>query len=94
MSHSKRRVVRGVVGLAAGIVLASVGACRSPGWHLSDEKALGPYSAAVVAGDYCFVSGKIGERVGRSREAVKKIYGRALAQFTREFERLKGESLA
>ena len=37
---------------------------------------------------------EIAERTSRSREAVKKLYGRALSQFTQEFERLKGESVA
>ena len=35
-----------------------------------------------------------GERMGRSREAAKKLYGRALARFARVFGRLKGETRA
>ena len=31
------------------------------------------------------------ERMGRSREATKKLYGRALARFTEEFEELRGD---
>ncbi len=32
------------------------------------------------------------ERAGRSYEATKKLYARALARFVREFERLRGET--
>jgi RNA polymerase sigma-70 factor (ECF subfamily) len=35
---------------------------------------------------------EVAERTDRSREAVKKIYARALAQFTREFKRIAGDS--
>ena len=31
------------------------------------------------------------KRMGRSREATKKLYGRALARFTEEFEELRGD---
>ncbi len=37
---------------------------------------------------------EVGRRTGRSREAAKKTYGRAMARFTKEFERLWGETLA
>ena len=36
---------------------------------------------------------EVARRTGRTREAAKKAYGRAMARFTREFERLWGESL-
>ena len=36
--------------------------------------------------------GEAAERMGRSREATKKLYGRALAKFREEFERLGGGS--
>jgi RNA polymerase sigma-70 factor (ECF subfamily) len=35
----------------------------------------------------------IAERMGRSYEATKKLYGRALSAFTKEFARRRGESL-
>jgi DNA-directed RNA polymerase specialized sigma24 family protein len=35
---------------------------------------------------------EVAERCGRSRESVKKIYARAVAQFAREFDRLQGKS--
>lgn len=34
---------------------------------------------------------EVGARMGRSHEAVKKLYGRALVSFRREFERLGGD---
>jgi 2-iminobutanoate/2-iminopropanoate deaminase len=47
-------------------VVAVLAACaapeRRPTRHLEAEGALGPYSAAVVAGDIAFVAGKIGDR--------------------------------
>jgi RNA polymerase sigma-70 factor (ECF subfamily) len=36
---------------------------------------------------------EVGRRTGRTREAAKKSYGRAMARFTREFERIWGENL-
>ncbi|MHC4932468.1 MAG: RNA polymerase sigma factor [Planctomycetota bacterium] len=35
---------------------------------------------------------EIAERMDRSRDAVKKLYGRALSRFTEEFERLGGST--
>jgi RNA polymerase sigma-70 factor (ECF subfamily) len=35
---------------------------------------------------------EVGERMGRSAEAARKLLGRALSAFTEEFERLQGES--
>ena len=35
---------------------------------------------------------EIAEKTDRSREAVKKLYARAMSQFTQAFERLKGDS--
>jgi 2-iminobutanoate/2-iminopropanoate deaminase len=53
-------VVRG--GLAIAIVIA-FGACSAPrSRHLAATGALGPYSAAVMSGELCFVSGKIGTK--------------------------------
>lgn len=34
----------------------------APSVHLAAEGALGPYSGSVLAGEYCFASGKIGKR--------------------------------
>ncbi len=39
-----------------------VGCAGSPTRHVEDAGAIGPYSSAVVAGDFVFVAGKIGER--------------------------------
>ena len=45
------------------ILLPLLAACAgAPTRHVVDAGALGPYSSAVVAGDFVFVSGKIGER--------------------------------
>ncbi len=38
--------------------------------YLHDEAALGPYSGSVLAGNYCFVSGKIGNRSGTFEHEV------------------------
>jgi len=47
----------------AGLFLAA--ACSSPPpSHLPAEGAIGPYSAAVGAGDFLFLSGKIGKTGG------------------------------
>lgn len=35
-----------------------------------DPSALGPYSSAIISGDFCFVSGKIGERGGAFEHEV------------------------
>jgi RNA polymerase sigma-70 factor (ECF subfamily) len=37
---------------------------------------------------------EVAERMGRSREAVKKLYGRALFRFTEAFDKLRGGSSA
>ena len=59
--------------LVAPVALVALCACRSGGAprHVPAEGALGPYSAAVVAGDLCFVSGKIGRRGGTFAEEVE-----------------------
>lgn len=47
-------------------------ACTSSGTsHRDAEGALGPYSGAVVSGDFAFVSGKIGERGGTFEREVE-----------------------
>jgi 2-iminobutanoate/2-iminopropanoate deaminase len=44
--------------------------------HRPAEGALGPYSGSVLAGDFCFVSGKIGQRGGSfEAEAESAIDG-------------------
>ncbi|MHC5004019.1 MAG: Rid family hydrolase [Planctomycetota bacterium] len=52
--------------LAVTFLAVSLSGCASgPGTtHLAAEGAMGPYSGAVLAGDLCFVSGKIGRRGG------------------------------
>jgi len=52
--------------------LVSFGACRGPGAseHLEAKNALGPYSAAVVSGDFVFLAGKIGDASKSFREEV------------------------
>ena len=56
-----------LVGLLALVACHSGGAPR----HVAAEGALGPYSAAVLTGDLCFVSGKIGRRGGTFAEEVE-----------------------
>ena len=34
---------------------------------------------------------EVGERMGRSHEAAKKLHGRAMMQFLNNFERLRGD---
>jgi 2-iminobutanoate/2-iminopropanoate deaminase len=47
------------------LALLLAAACAAPRTdHLPAEGALGPYSAAVSAGDLVFLSGKIGQRGG------------------------------
>jgi 2-iminobutanoate/2-iminopropanoate deaminase len=59
-----------------GCALALVAGCASPVSHSAPEGALGPYSAAVAADGFVFVSGKIGERGGSfAREAETALDG-------------------
>jgi 2-iminobutanoate/2-iminopropanoate deaminase len=73
--------MRTLLSLAALALLPLLPAgCASPrSDHLPAEGALGPYSAAVSAGDLVFLSGKIGKRgvafpeeVGTAIDAVEK----------------------
>ena len=55
--------------LAAAFTLSCV---SPPGTdHVVAEGALGPYSAAVLSGDFVWVSGKIGERGGEFEHEVE-----------------------
>jgi len=71
-----------VAALTAALALSACGSSR--GTHYVDaEGALGPYSASVLSGDFCFVSGKIGKRgdsfeveVETSIDAVERELGR------------------
>lgn len=56
-------------GLAGAAGVAGCGPLLGPSTaYLHADKALGPYSAAVLSGDFCFVSGKIGEVSGSFEE--------------------------
>lgn len=45
----------------ASLFLCALAACAAERTrHLPAQGALGPYSAAVISGDFCFVSGKVG----------------------------------
>lgn len=46
--------------IVLALVLAACGAPKSR--HVAATGALGPYSAAVISGELCFVSGKIGTK--------------------------------
>jgi 2-iminobutanoate/2-iminopropanoate deaminase len=46
----------------ARVLLLGFAACSVPNRHLPATGALGPYSAAVMSGELCFVSGKIGAK--------------------------------
>jgi 2-iminobutanoate/2-iminopropanoate deaminase len=68
------------------LVLVAVAACHTPerAAHIKAENALGPYSGAVISGDYCFVSGKIGrtsgsveDETGSALDALEAELGRA-----------------
>lgn len=50
-----------IVALSAALTLAACGSTRGTR-YVAAEGALGPYSASVLSGDFCFVSGKIGRR--------------------------------
>ncbi len=52
--------------------------------HLPAEGALGPYSAAVVSGHFCFVSGKIGERGQGFAHEVETAIDAIEAELARE----------
>ncbi|MCP3914541.1 MAG: hypothetical protein GY711_03165 [bacterium] len=52
--------------------------------HVAAEGALGPYSAAVVSGDFCFVSGKIGERGQSFAHEVETTIDAVEAELARE----------
>ena len=43
----------------------------TPTRHLVDAGAIGPYSSAVVAGDFVLLSGEIGERGGSFEHEVE-----------------------
>ena len=57
--------------LGAAALLLMPLACMPGTRHITDEGALGPYSAAVVSGDMVFVSGKIGVRGGTFEQEVE-----------------------
>ena len=58
------RLITGpVTGLIAALFVAACGSARGT-TYIAAENALGPYSASVRSGDFCFVSGKIGQRGG------------------------------
>lgn len=50
-----------VAALSAALTLSACGSSRGTR-YLDAEGALGPYSASVLSGDFCFVSGKTGWR--------------------------------
>lgn len=60
----RRRAARLAATGAAVTIVAGCGGTGLERQTLNDATALGPYSAAVLAGDYVFLSGKIGERGG------------------------------
>ncbi len=49
--------------------------CLGPGGpvYQKAEGAIGPYSGAVLAGDFCFVAGKIGDRSGSFEQEVVSV---------------------
>ena len=58
----------------ASVALAAMTACAATQpdtTHIAAESALGPYSAAVLTADLCFVSGKIGERGGTIEHEIE-----------------------
>lgn len=60
--------------LLVALPLLSCAAAPDATRHVVAEGALGPYSGAVIAGDFAFISGKIGERGGSfEREAETAI---------------------
>lgn len=79
--------LRAAVSIALLVHVACAGtSCRSSSSvrHVPAEGALGPYSAAVVAGDLCFVSGKIGERGGTFAHEVETTIDAVEAELVRE----------
>ncbi len=58
----------------AAVVLVTMTACGPllPGTtYLHADDPLGPYSAAVLTSDFCFISGKIGDRTGTFQHEVE-----------------------
>lgn len=69
--------------IVIGAVLLLAGCQTRSARHIPAENALGPYSAAVRAGDLVFVSGQIGTRGGTFSHEVET----ALAAVERELRR-------
>ena len=68
------------------ICLLVLAACQSGQQrvaHIKAEDAIGPYSGAVMTGDYCFVSGQIGKQGG----SVEEEAGAAIDNLEAELER-------
>jgi 2-iminobutanoate/2-iminopropanoate deaminase len=60
--------------IAPGLVVLTLAGCAGDGRgveHLPAQGALGPYSAAVSAGELVYLSGKIGERGGSFEREVE-----------------------
>ena len=58
------------------VVSALLVACagHAPVRHLEAPDALGPYSAAVLTGEWCLLSGKIGQRGGSFAQEVETAF--------------------
>ena len=77
--------LNGLIGMFGLISLLALPACQTSGGliHHKDDKALGPYSGSVLAGDTCFVSGKIGS----SRKSVEEETDTAIDALEAELAR-------
>jgi RNA polymerase sigma-70 factor (ECF subfamily) len=92
VTHGRRADTRDV---PAGGASPSQHAIAAELWSIARRalEALPPEQAQVLrlVRDEHLTLREVAERVGKSREAVKKIYGRGLVRLKREFERLGGK---
>jgi 2-iminobutanoate/2-iminopropanoate deaminase len=56
--------------IAMLLLVAGCGPLGQGTMFVHDDNALGPYSGSVLAGDFCFVSGKIGDVTGSFAEEL------------------------
>ena len=64
---------------------------RSPKAEWVDRKVVCAKTVLRLARNEGLSLREVAGQMGRSREAVKKLYGRALERFVEHFERLRGK---
>ncbi|MHC4427252.1 MAG: RidA family protein [Planctomycetota bacterium] len=78
------KALAGWMAAPAALVLTACFPLESPTVYMHADAPLWPYSGSVLSGDFCFVSGKIGDRGGSfeaeatsALDAVEQELGRA-----------------